>query len=670
MTLQDIEWVFRAGGNDPDREALLAPGRKQELLHQLIELLYFEYPDDSDSEAASYRNPNDAVKYPKIGTQVLKISPEIQLNESALRRLEREERLRQDEARRLEALAALQAKPRRARHRVLCQSIRLRGRHFYVSVYHFPAQARNLVVTAYNPGASATYRLTVSLLEAASLVRLYPYPRSGFSPEQTLTMARGLIPRLRLHGREDNRSDARMMLAISGGRNGPGMNALPRLAPVMTEELQRDELFNKMLRDSQRSLQLELEMTQLRLHNDAETERVELRHKLVTLESKRAEMNEKDQGHRIRVEEIDAAGGGGTNGDVKLLHEERRAHKTARQVLKAEMKSMAAQLTALNQQLQSVSEKEKFGGERAQRRADRARKRIRGEVLQTLATTLRPTASERWRPLVRQQLETIDTLDAVDADTQLFSLELYDPNVCLRCTSFVFSKLEWVALTKSCHEQQQLIPELAPSTSTVAKRLTELRESMMETRRALYAMSDPPPAITSTGKALKTKASSSKKRREELQRTMTTASNDIHRLAREAPWLALVKSLCERCTITSSTDTPGLDVSLDRCIFRSVSPVLRLTNDDNGNNADSESDVVHCRVRVEVLPLAEAVVFEVWDPLDETQWRVDYPESRELLREFAVETFMEQQLHLEAITMSLLLHPNAATGHLELRFEE
>ncbi|KAL4167849.1 hypothetical protein KRP22_013332 [Phytophthora ramorum] len=419
MTLQDIEWVFRAGGNDPDREALLAPGRKQELLHQLIELLYFEYPDDSDSEAVSYRNPNDAVKYPEIGTQVLKISPEIQLNESALRRLEREERLRQDEARRLEALAALQAKPRRARHRVLCQSIRLRGRHFYVSVYHFPAQARNLVVTAYNP-----------------------------------------------------------------------------------------------------------------------------------------------------------------------------------------------------------------------------------------------------------ELETIDTLDAVDADTQLFSLELYDPNVCLRCTSFVFSKLEWVALTKSCHEQQQLIPELAPSTSTVAKRLTELRESMMETRRALYAMSDPPPAITSTGKALKTKASSSKKRREELQRTITTASNDIHRLAREAPWLVLVKSLCERCTITSSTDTPGLDVSLDRCIFRSVSPVLRLTNDDNGNNADSESDVVHCRVRVEVLPLAEAVVFEVWDPLDETQWRVDYPESRELLREFAVETFMEQQLHLEAITMSLLLHPNAATGHLELRFEE
>ncbi|KAF1787036.1 hypothetical protein GQ600_10536 [Phytophthora cactorum] len=216
VTLQDIELIFRVGGDDPEREALLAPGKKQELLRQLIALLYFEYPDESNNGDDSF------------AIQVLKISPEIQLNESTLRARARGT-MRQDEAQRLEELAAILGKPRRARHRVLCQTIKLRGRHFYVSIYHFPAQARNLIITAYNPSSSITYRLTIGLLEAASLVKLYPYPRSGFSPEQTMLVAQGLLPRLQILGREDSRPNARMILAINGGRKGPGMTALPRL---------------------------------------------------------------------------------------------------------------------------------------------------------------------------------------------------------------------------------------------------------------------------------------------------------------------------------------------------------------------------------------------------------------------------------------------------------
>ncbi|OWZ07644.1 hypothetical protein PHMEG_00019937, partial [Phytophthora megakarya] len=158
LTLQDIEWVFRVGGDDAEREALIAPGRKQELLRQIIALLYFDYPDHQKIGDTSNDNPNgnsssreDVGKTPKTKVQVLRISPEVQLNEAHLRRLDREENQRQDEARRLQDLAALLSKPRRARHRVLCQTIKLRGRHFYISIYHFPAQARNLVITAYNP---------------------------------------------------------------------------------------------------------------------------------------------------------------------------------------------------------------------------------------------------------------------------------------------------------------------------------------------------------------------------------------------------------------------------------------------------------------------------------------------------------------------------------------
>ncbi|KAG4048662.1 hypothetical protein PC123_g16032 [Phytophthora cactorum] len=684
VTLQEIELIFRVGGDDPEREALLAPGKKQELLRQLIALLYFEYPDESNNGDDSFAR-EVTVTNPKTKIQVLKISPEIQLNESTLRRLEREERLRQDEAQRLEELAAILGKPRRARHRVLCQTIKLRGRHFYVSIYHFPAQARNLIITAYNPSSSITYRLTIGLLEAASLVKLYPYPRSGFSPEQTMLVAQGLLPRLQILGREDSRPNARMILAINGGRKGPGMTALPPLAPIMTAELKRDGLFNKMLQDSQRSLQLELEMTQLRLHNDAEAERVEIRQKITNLETKRAEMNEKDQGHSIRIEEIDATGGGGANAEVKRLHEERRTLKQARQALKADMKAVAAQLAELNQQMRGVSDKEKASRERAQRRADRARKRIREDVTQSIAATLQPTiqvkqqlrigqrgcqiASKRLRySLYALEPEPSDALDTVDADSPLFSLELYDPTTCSQCSSFVFSRLEWLTLTKPHLEQQRLVPELAPPTSDVVKRLVELRESMRETHQALFAMIST--GISSKGKASKTKAPPSKKKREELQRAIAMASNEIHRLNREAPWPVLTKALCERCTITPATDSTAFGITLDRCIYRAVSPVLRISSDESEDQEEDESSAVYCRVRADVLPLAKAVVFEVWDPYDRQQWRIAYPESHELLREFEVETFVEQQMHLEAITMSLLLYPNAEAGRLELRFEE
>ncbi|KAG2893812.1 hypothetical protein PC114_g16128 [Phytophthora cactorum] len=664
VTLQDIELIFRVGGDDPEREALLAPGKKQELLRQLIALLYFEYPDESNNGDDSFAR-EVTVTNPKTKIQVLKISPEIQLNESTLRRLEREERLRQDEAQRLEELAAILGKPRRARHRVLCQTIKLRGRHFYVSIYHFPAQARNLIITAYNPSSSITYRLTIGLLEAASLVKLYPYPRSGFSPEQTMLVAQGLLPRLQILGREDSRPNARMILAINGGRKGPGMTALPPLAPIMTAELKRDGLFNKMLQDSQRSLQLELEMTQLRLHNDAEAERVEIRQKITNLETKRAEMNEKDQGHSIRIEEIDATGGGGANAEVKRLHEERRTLKQARQALKADMKAVAAQLAELNQQMRGVSDKEKASRERAQRRADRARKRIREDVTQRGCQI----ASKRLRySLYALEPEPSDALDTVDADSPLFSLELYDPTTCSQCSSFVFSRLEWLTLTKPHLEQQRLVPELAPPTSDVVKRLVELRESMRETHQALFAMIST--GISSKGKASKTKAPPSKKKREELQRAIAMASNEIHRLNREAPWPVLTKALCERCTITPATDSTAFGITLDRCIYRAVSPVLRISSDESEDQEEDESSAVYCRVRADVLPLAKAVVFEVWDPYDRQQWRIAYPESHELLREFEVETFVEQQMHLEAITMSLLLYPNAEAGRLELRFEE
>lgn len=173
------------------------------------------------------------------------------------------------------------------------------------------------------------------------------------------------------------------------------------------------------------------------------------------------------------------------------------------------------------------------------------------------------------------------------------------------------------------------------------------------------------------GTSSKTKSASNKKKREELRATMAEASHEVYKLHRSASWNVVVKTLCERIAVTSplSDKASTFEVTTDRCIFRTVSPILRVTLDEN-EDGNEEADPVYCQVRAEVLPLATAVVFDVWDPLTSTQWRAEYPDSRELLREFVVETFLEQQMHLEAIVMSLLLQSNAETGELELRFDE
>ncbi|RLN75160.1 hypothetical protein BBJ28_00011181 [Nothophytophthora sp. Chile5] len=702
VSLEDLEWLFRVGGDDPERSALLAPGRKQELLRQLIALLFFQYPDDLADEETDAVAPSTAQR---TGLPVLRLSPELQLNEAALRRLEREEQLRQEEARRLEALAALMAKPRRSRHRVLCQPLRLRGRSFFVSVHHFPAQARNFVVSAYCPSASATYKLTVGLLEASTLVRLYPLPRNGFSTEQTQALARQLLPRLRLCGREDDRPNARMTLAIAGGRQGPAMAVLPPLLPMQTEEKQREELLAKMQRDAERSLQFELLKAQRLLRQEAETEHARIRQLIAELDAKRIEILEKDQTLKTQIGEIDALGGGsGANAELKQQHEARRGHKATRQTLKLELKAVVAQISALKAKRQIASDRETDAVERAQGRTNQARKRIREEAQRSLAAALPVVASTKPQKLAGQRTwlarthmrsgrmllasggcrltgkrlrfslfaveDEIDaTSEPADADYNLILLELYDPVNCSCSLPLLLSRLEWLAFTKQQHEQQQLIPDLTPN---MTKRLVELRGSVEETRQALYLLTNATSTAsttTSKTKSSKTKPPSTRTKRLALQHAMAEASGELSRLHREAPWPGLVRGLCERLTVIS-TDSTAFEVHVDRCIFRAVSAVLCVANEDGDGGDDGEPSVVYCRVRAEVLALTQAVVFDVLDPLEGQQWRVEYPESRELLREFAVESFAEQQLHLEAIMTSLLLQSNVATGRLELRFEE
>ncbi|KAG7394234.1 hypothetical protein PHYBOEH_005459 [Phytophthora boehmeriae] len=470
-----------------------------------------------------------------------------------------------------------------------------------------------------------------------------------------------------------------------------------------TEELKHEEMAVKMQRDARRALQLELAMVRSCLHNDAEAERVEIRQKIAELQEKREAFVEKDDALKTRIEEIDAIGGGGDNNPgLKILRDERRMHKTTRQAYKVEMKSLSTQLAELNKKLQSVSEKEKATDERAQRRTDRARKRLRDEVNRNLTDNVRLIVPVKVRPPIGQRVWLLrahmqpgwrfvvtggcrisgkyvryslfapepvseENSDGVDND-ELFRLELYDAATCLCSENIVVSKLEWLALTKSHHEQQLLVPELAPVDSDVVKRLAELHEMLNEARQAFHHAKDTSSGVTSKGKTAKAKTSS-KTKREELRGKMATASSEINKLHREAPWAVLVKALCERITLTSMPTATAYELALDRCIFRSTTAILRVSNDEN-EEGDGEPSVVYCRVRVEISALALAVIFMVWDPLSATEWRLEYPESRELVREFVVETFTEQQMHLEAIVMSLLLHLNTDTGQLELRFEE
>ncbi|KAJ0407042.1 hypothetical protein P43SY_005315 [Pythium insidiosum] len=697
VSLRDLEWLFQA------RPELLQAGKKPALLQKIIALLFFEYPEPPAARVDPGEAPTDAdAATERLAPPLPKlcISPEDKLSQAAQRRLEREERLRWEEQQRLLALAQLLKLPRRARHRVACEALRLSGRRFIVSVYHYPSQVRNFVVVAYAPHASRTFQLSIGVSEAAAMAQVFTLPHK-WTPEQKVTIARALLPKLYLKGSYASgvdREPARMALAVRDDRVGAQAFWLALAAPESAASRQQLAV-DKLMRAGRLTLQIELDAERDRVARELRETTEQLERQLQESGTKLNTLRERDVALGDEIEDINSGKGladDRVSEDVaaerrQQQNERRRALKAERKALKDDTKALQAQVAVWRRDVQLATERARIAVEKAEQRfhnavlalteqaeaatrwlwsepAELTRPQRQSEELRASATIARP---RRWRPRPHLQSALFLAsgacrLDGVRYRFSVFlvdddglSLEFYDAGTCARLR-LELSRLECVGLTKRQHDAQLRIPTLAPAADSVCSRIAELRARYDSARQALN----------------KLKKKSEVKRRQ-LRAELLVSAQEEGACWRAAPWSRVVQELCHRLRTTSDARAGRVDV--DRCIFKATLPIVSIEDEEEeggggglglgGKGGGRDDDAaVYCHVRA--FQRHDAVTFEVSDPLTGEQWALVYPESAELTLEFAVESFVEQQLHLEAIAMTLLLFRDPASGRRAVRFEE
>lgn len=738
VTFSDLEWLFEA------RKELLVAGKKHEIIKELIALLYFKYPASEEEETEEDGLPSDQATRtrcpPEEDTRVFQpaepqllpvlcISPEEKLNAAARRRREREERLRLEEAERLRALALFKKLPRRARYRVLCQIVRVNGHKLIVSIYHNPAQIRNFTILAYHPPSSRTFPLTLGVMEAASLSRIFTLPHK-WSAELKLHIARSLLPMLRFNGamktsrgsstqtNNDDYADYRMGLGIREDRSGAPADWLPPVA-IQTPERLQAELVVKFQVDGHRSLQLDSQ-AQLQLLETANAVTIaDLEAQIRDAEAQKTGLQTRDHELKERIEEINSGKGvvlsstvsEEPSGSKGHHHERRREFKAARVKIKDELKALNDSMSAWKREIQRTRESETLARAKAAQNLEKALKTLPNEAListrgilpseRDLAgpSKLRvPLGQKTWLarahidPILRfvasgackieekryrcsvfvvldqrdeasdgesseGSEETATTLRAQESHANMLQVSLYNPSTC-RTNTLRLLRLDWIAYTKQQHDAQLLIPEFEISSSPVMERLGFLDVSLATCRQRLTAI----------GKKIKKLTKKSVKLRDQVRLEMQNCLLERKKLVTNAPWHRLIAVLGERLNVSDS------EVHIDRCIFRTVLPIVSLVAEDESpsgqaqKTGDDAGGVVYCHVRV--VQEHEEIRFEVFEPLAGAEYALVYPESDELVKEFAVETFLEQQMHLEAIAMSLLFYVNDVTGQVDIRFEE
>lgn len=300
---------------------------------------------------------------------------------------------------------------------------------------------------------------------------------------------------------------------------------------------------------------------------------------------------------------------------------------------------------------------------------------------------------------LRYSLFVVGSPDS-SSDMSTFRLELYE-SVSNQSVSLEISRLDWVALTKeSAHEQQLLIPELAIPASAVVQRVLDLDSQLASLQRELVALTA---SLSGHDQAKNSRKSSTvvaktAARHRELAASFATLSRERRNYSRFAPWKPVVRGLCDRLQLIRKPLSHVIErVEIDRCLFRATLPIISLTNEEDEDmeaagvdvDGDFEStapimtaiarrsstsaaaddgQVVYCHVRA--MLYHEELHFEVFEPLGRQTWRLPYPDSLELVKEFASNSFMEQQLHVEAIALTMVFFVSPRTGRAELRFED
>lgn len=717
VTLGDLEELFE------QRTELLVAGKKQAIIKQLVALLFFEYDgqiDDNELQVAPTLSPfQDLIlddRRPLIPTKLC-ISAVERLNAAAQRRLEREERLRREEQERLRALAQFMKLPRRARYRLLCRLMHIQGHRFIISIYHLPTQVRNFVVLAYHPSTSRTLSLAIGVMEAAAIARIFTLQHKWTS-EQKLQIAQSLLPRLRLCGCRlkvtpltietdaktstiEHYANHGMALAVTADRMGVLSEWLPLEPGFRTPEMLHEELLRKQQKDAHRVLETVLKSQLKSLQTDHKQHETALLRQTQDAEIQIKAIDVRDAELKEQIEEINSGKGvvtvtSSAPDDDKRHHELRRAHKATRKTLKEQKKALQTQISRWKHELQMTLESERIETAKAQLKYERAAKTLAEQAEQFVMGVCddvdrnRKTRNRRvphaW--LHRSHIQDPETrflvsgacrirekryrysLFAVDRSSEhsdqpvqtsidRFRLQFYDAKTSsIACLEL--SRLDWIALTKQTHDAQQQIPQLSIENAVATQRVAELDV-------AFTTMCGEYMELTKATSANQQRKKSYRKKREALWRDLEINRLERKRLHEIAPWTTVVQELCDRLTISSAA------VDLDRCIFRTIAPIVSIADDteDEGkpNVGPAEDDVVFCHVRAS--QTEQEIQFDLYDPLSGHQWTITYSESVELVKEFAIETFVEQQMHLEAIAMTLLLFRDPQDPErLAVRFEE
>ncbi|KDO28125.1 hypothetical protein SPRG_22192 [Saprolegnia parasitica CBS 223.65] len=619
ISMDDLEDLFE------DHRAYLTAGRKDELLHAITSMLFFEYPDQ--------------------GRPILHINKLMKTSASKLRRLARAKQRRlEEEERRLAALKFM-TMPRRARYRVLCTSHKISSFLCNVSVHHYPHQARNFHIVATHPPSSTEFLLPLGLLYAGKAANNYIAPHT-WTPAIKTEIARAVVRQLCLV----RNNTGEMALSVAG-RVGFYSKGIRLDVPQTPESVARHSYLQ--------SVQIAIQALQQAAYDERtaitdahQVQYAALERDVRLLEASRSELEAKEAAAKDALDEIEATGLGNVDGLDKdqrhaarqLVRERRADVKKDRSETLVELKRVQISLTALLTQMQAAT-----ADETARLHESALGFATRIEALKLEAATPPPyvdlrvgdkryalsaTRSRRPRAFlgmtnqVRQGAAAIEgqrvRYSVAFGDDRNMELTVYAP-VTSTSMHFACSLPTWLAVPGLIQHPGNALPrspedvELEALNAAIATSLDAWRTSPTSTTyeelRQLHA----------------------------ARRGVTKESQRcVHHL---------VTALCERLHFQSSSA-----LALNNVLF-TMDPYI-LVSSDEGDRPGV------CTVRLEP---NHNLVFTV-DLMNGNQYEKVHPYTQELVLELASESAQEMQVHLELIASSIQLVRRDDTHADELEF--
>ncbi|OQR90429.1 hypothetical protein THRCLA_22552 [Thraustotheca clavata] len=623
--MDDLEDLFE------DHRAYLVAGRKEELVHAIISMLYFEYPSSS--------------------SPVLHINKIMKTSASELRRLAREkQRLLEEEESRLENLK-FWTLPIRSRYRVYCGSHRISRFLCTVSIFHYPHQARNFFIIATHPTSSTQFQLPLGLFYAAKAANINSLPHTWNAKVKT-QVAQAVALQLRFV----YNANGEMALSVSG-RIGYYSKAI-QFEEAQTPESIARTAHKQSVQNNIKELQQEFYEENSALENVKSAKEEEFNRELRLLEASRCELEERDEAVKAQLDEIESHGMNNLEGLDKeerhiqrqLVREKRAQVKKDRGETLAALKTVQMQITALLTKLQDLNANTNTSIKSRAIELD-----LQLNALQKQAETPPPyvdmcngekrysahyTRSRRPRAFLGMINQLVQGAATIQNAKVRYSVALlndrrvefafYSPTAsqyisfeCSLATWSIFSK-EGIKSKSDRHAMQTAIPHFIQHFGTEhepSALLTELNtiETTIESKRAKNPID---------------------------YNHLTQLHRNRRVILRQAQKLYhhLVSALCERLEWHTEAITANE-------IIYSQNPYLLVADDEIERSGK-------CIVKL----LPDHKLSFIVDLLSGEHYEEIHPYTKELVLELASESAQEMQVHLELIVSSMqLIHENDQT---------